>query len=60
VLRVNRAESQREFDALRRSANRSQPYGSYARVDRVTKWFDLESVFRPGGRPYKESQNNGS
>lgn len=60
MLRVNRAESQREFDALRRSANRSQPYGSYARVDRLTKPFDLASAFRPRGRPYEESQNNGS
>jgi len=28
-------------------------------VDRVTKPFDLEPVFRPRGRPCKESQNNG-
>ena len=38
----------------------SQPYGNDVWVDRVTKRFALESVFRPRGRPYKESQNNGS
>lgn len=45
---------------LCRSANRSQPYGSEAWVDRMTKPFDLESAFRPRGRPRKEYPNNGS
>jgi hypothetical protein len=29
-------------------------------VARVTERFDLDSVFRPSGGPYKESQSNGS
>ena len=33
--------------------------GSEAWVDRMTKRFDLESAFRPRGRPCKESPNNG-
>lgn len=55
LRRLNRPEGQRELEALRRCANRSQPYGSDAWVDRVTKRFRLESVFRPRGRPCKES-----
>jgi hypothetical protein len=38
----------------------SQPYGNDAWVDRATKRFAPESVFRPRCRPYKEFQNNGS
>ncbi len=60
LQRLNRAESAGELEVLRRCANRSQPYGSDRWVDRVTKRFGLESAFRPRGRPYKESQNNGS
>ncbi len=60
LRRLNRAESQGELEALRRCANRSQPYGSDEWVDRVTKRFGLESVFRPRGRPRKESDGNGS
>jgi putative transposase len=60
LRRVNRAESQRELAALRRCANRSQPYGSEAWVDRMTRRFDLGSTFRPRGRPHKEAPNNGS
>jgi putative transposase len=55
LRRVNRAERRRELEALRRCANRGQPYGSDAWVDRVTERFGLESAFRPRGRPYKES-----
>jgi putative transposase len=58
--RVNRAESQRELEALRRCVNRGQPYGSEGWVDRVIKRFGLDSVLRPRGRPRKESPNNGS
>ncbi len=60
LRRVNRAERRRELETLRRCANRGQPYGSEAWVDRVTERFGLESAFRPRGRPYKESHNNGS
>jgi putative transposase len=60
LRRLNRRESDRELESLRRCANRNQPYGSDEWVDRVTKRFGLDSVFRPRGRPCKESQNNGS
>jgi len=60
VKRVNRAESQRELEALRSCVNRGQPFGSENWVERMKKRFDLDSAFRPRGRPYKESQNNGS
>lgn len=60
LRRLNRAENPRELEALRRCVNRGQPYGGDEWVARVTKRFDLESVFRPQGRPYNKSQNNGS
>jgi len=60
LRRLNRPESDRELESLRRCANQNQPYGSDEWVDRVTKQFGLESVFRHRGRPCKESQNNGS
>jgi len=55
VRRVNRAESRRELEALRRCVNRGQPFGSEDWVDRMTRRFDLDSVFRSPGRPPKES-----
>jgi putative transposase len=60
LRRLKRAESQRELEALRRSANRGQPYGSDAWVERITKRFGLQSLSRPQGRPRKESPTNGS
>ena len=60
LRRVNRAESQRELDALRQCVNRGRPFGSDDWVERMTRRFSLDSVFRPRGRPRKESQNNGS
>jgi putative transposase len=60
VRRVNRAESRGELEALRRCVNRGQPFGGDAWVDRMTRRFDLDLVFRPRGRPRKDSQNNGS
>jgi len=60
LRRLNRAESERELEALRRSANRGQPYGSDAWVERITKRFGLQSAFRPQGRPRKASPTNGS
>ena len=60
VRRVNRAESQRDLEALRRCVNRGQPFGGEDWVERITKRFGLGSMFRPRGRPRKELQNNGS
>jgi putative transposase len=56
--RVNRAETGKELEALRRCANRGQPFGSPAWVDRMAKRFGLESTFRPRGRP--KGEKNGS
>ena len=62
LRRLNRAESPRELEALRRCANRGQPFGSEQWVERMTKRFGLASAFRPRGRPQqdKEFENNGS
>jgi len=54
--RVNRAETARELEALRCCANRGQPFGTPEWVERMTKRFGLESVFRPRGRP-RRAQN---
>jgi putative transposase len=56
--RVNRAESARQLEALRRCANRSQPFGTPEWVKRMTKRFGLESAFRSRGRPRRPE--NGS
>jgi hypothetical protein len=45
---------------LRRCVSRGQPFGGEDWVDRMMRRFDLDSVFRPRGRPRKESRNNGS
>jgi len=60
VNRVNRAERRGELEALRRCVNRGQPFGGEDWVDRMTKRFGLDSLFRPRGRPCNKSQNNGS
>jgi putative transposase len=60
LRRLNRAESRRDLEALRRCAYRGQPYGNDEWVERLTKRFGLESLFRPRGRPHKEPQQNGS
>jgi putative transposase len=55
LRRLNRPESERELESLRRCANRNQPFGSGKWVDRVRKRFGLDSLFRPQGRPRKEA-----
>ncbi|MGD0383461.1 MAG: transposase [Thermoguttaceae bacterium] len=50
---VNRAESQRELETLRRCVNRGQPFGSENWIERMKNRFGLDSLFRPRGRPYK-------
>ena len=44
-------------EAVRRSIERGQPYGSPSWQAAVAKRLGLESVFRPRGRPRKEPQN---
>jgi len=53
VAHVNRVQSERELEALRRSVERSQPYGSEAWVKRAATALGLESTLRSRGRPKK-------
>jgi putative transposase len=53
---VNRAETPRELDALRRSAQRGQPFGSESWRTRTAKRLSLESTLRPRGRPRREGE----
>lgn len=56
VAWVNRVETEKELEALRRCARRGQPFGSEPWAKRITRRFGLESLFRPRGRP-KRHQN---
>jgi len=51
--RVNRAEGKKELEAVRRSVQRGQPYGSELWCERIVQTLGLESVVRPRGRPRK-------
>ncbi len=53
VSRVNRAESEKEVVAIRRSVQRGQPYGSELWSERIIQTLGLESTVRPRGRPRK-------
>jgi REP-associated tyrosine transposase len=53
LKRVNRAETEAELEALRRSVLRGQPFGSEAWQKRTAKKLDLEYTFRTQGRPRK-------
>lgn len=60
---VNEPESDAELQVLRRSVNRSQPFGGDAWVARMVERFGLVSTVRPRGRPRKNSDEamvNGS
>ena len=51
--RVNRAESQKELEAVRRSVNRGQSFGRERWCERIVQTLGLESTLRPRGRPRK-------
>jgi hypothetical protein len=51
--RVKRAETQGELEALRRSLQRGQPFGSEAWCERIVRDLGLESTVRSQGRPRK-------
>lgn len=55
--RVNKPQSDAELEALRRSVNRGQPFGSEAWRGKISGQFGLESTFRPRGRPRKEGSD---
>ena len=48
---VNEFQTGEELEALRRSVNRGQPFGSEAWVRRVAGRLGLEATLRPRGRP---------
>jgi putative transposase len=59
--RVNRAIGAKEEEAVRRSIERGQPFGSALWQAEVAARLGLESVFRPRGRPRTTTKNeNGS
>lgn len=51
VERVNRPQSDKELDAIRKSLVRGQPLGSPAWVRKTASDLGLESTIRPRGRP---------
>jgi putative transposase len=51
--RVNRVETEAELEAVRRSVERSQPFGSETWQKRTAKTLNLEYTFRNPGRPKK-------
>jgi putative transposase len=53
ATRVNRAEGKKELEAIRRSVQRGQPYGSELWCERIVQRLGLESTLRPRGRPRK-------
>jgi putative transposase len=56
-LRVNRAIGAKEEEAVRRSIERGQPFGSASWQAEVAARLGLESVFRPRGRPRTTTKN---
>ena len=57
--RVNRPETEAELEAVRRSVERSQPFGAEAWQERTAKALNLEYTFRKPGRPKKASLTEG-
>jgi len=51
VERVNRADNDKELEALRRSVRRGRPYGASEWQQRIAKRLGLESAYRSAGRP---------
>ena len=51
VARVNRADNEKELEALRRSVQRGRPYGESEWQRQIAKRLGLESAYRSVGRP---------
>jgi putative transposase len=51
---VNRALTEKEVEAVQRSLERGQPYGSDAWIKRAAGQLGLASTLRPRGRPKKK------
>lgn len=56
IARVNRAQTARELEPLRRCVQRGQPYGSATWQRRIVVRLGLHSSMRPRGRPRKQSE----
>jgi putative transposase len=54
---VNRPQTEKELDALRRSVNRGQPFGSPDWQESTSLRLGLQSTFRKQGRPRKPSED---
>jgi putative transposase len=50
---VNQAETEQELEVLRRSVQRSRPFGREKWQEKVASRLGLESAYRPVGRPRK-------
>jgi len=53
TARVNRPQTEKELEALRRGVNRGQPFGSPEWQEKTTRRLGLQSTFRARGRPRK-------
>ena len=53
---VNRAETEAELEALRRSLRRGCPFGTASWVEQAAKRLGLQSTMRPPGRPKKTTK----
>jgi hypothetical protein len=51
LARVNRPQTAAEEQALRDSIRRSRPFGSPAWQKKIASQLNLQSCFRPPGRP---------
>ena len=51
IERVNRADNEKELEALRRSVRRGRPYGASEWQKRIAKRLGLESAYHSPGRP---------
>ncbi|HEX3315481.1 MAG TPA: hypothetical protein VHR72_11350, partial [Gemmataceae bacterium] len=56
TTRVNRPQSGKELEAVRRSVSRGQPFGDVEWQQRTAQTLGLESTFRSRGRPRKEAE----
>ncbi len=57
---VNKAQTEAEMEALRRSVARGRPYGAEGWVGAVVEDLGLQSTVRPRGRPRKQKPDGGN
>ena len=60
VERVNAPETEGEFEAVRRSVQRSCPFGSPVWQEQMAARLGLKHTLRPVGRPKKPAARAGS